>query len=113
VLVLHTFHERASPDRYRLAPLRLPFSSAVRQGRFDPLVLQRRQHPLGRSQQATERRAIDDAVARRWPLDLVIAGFKPVPRMVHHAGADHVEVDVRETARQMLVGVDRSGVVGA
>jgi hypothetical protein len=38
-------------------------------------------------------------------------GFEPVPRMVYDTGADHVEVDVGEAAGQMLVGVDRGGVV--
>jgi hypothetical protein len=76
-LILHSLDERPSPHRHRFAPLWLPFGLAARQGRLDPLVLQLRQLVVRRSQQAAERRAIDDAVACGRLLDLVIAGFEP------------------------------------
>jgi hypothetical protein len=31
--------------------------------------------------------------------------------MIHHAGANHVQVDVDETAMQVLVGLDCGGVI--
>jgi hypothetical protein len=40
-----------------------------------------------------------------------MAGFGPVPRMVHNAGTDHVEVDIYEATREMIVSVDRCRVV--
>jgi hypothetical protein len=44
-------------------------------------------------------------------LNLLVATRPPLGRMLHHARAHHVEVDVNQTTGQMDAAVDRGGVV--
>jgi hypothetical protein len=48
--------------------------------------------------------SVDDAVARAFLLDLVVAADLPLRRMLDDAGAHHVQIDVHQAARQMLAG---------
>src|SRR5581483_10550749 len=54
---------------------------------------------------------VDDRVALRRLLDLVKYALLPLRRMIHYAGAGHVQIDVHHTAMQMLVCFNGCGVV--
>jgi hypothetical protein len=45
-------------------------------------------------------------VSLRRILDFLIPGLAPLPGVVDHSGAHHVQVDVRETARKVFVRLD-------
>jgi hypothetical protein len=44
-------------------------------------------------------------------LDFAEAAFLPLHGMIYHARADHVEIDIDQTAMQVLVILDSRGVI--
>ena len=108
----HPFDELPAPDRKALAPLRQALRCSAVQRRLDPLPMRHRQSRRTlHAQGLCERAAINEAVALRRHLDLVIAPSPPLGRVPHHASPDHVEVDVDQAARQVFACFDRRGVV--
>jgi hypothetical protein len=44
-------------------------------------------------------------------LNLTVTAVRPFSWMVHYPGANHVQVDVDQTAIQMLVGLDGGSMI--
>ena len=73
---------------------------------LNPLAVRRLHlYHLRESQKPRELPYIDQTVAIRRCLNFAIAAMRPTSRVRHHAGADHVEIDVNKAAREMIVAL--------
>ena len=106
--------ELAFPDRKTLAPHRHPPLATDAPRGLDLLRIHHRQSRQTLDTQTLgKRRAIHDAVTQWRHLDLMVAPGMPLGWVRHHAGTDHVAVDVDDAARQVLAGFEPGGAVGA
>lgn len=97
-------------DRYR--PAIVPLPCLVHQRLSNPLAVRSLKiHHLSEATQCAQALQFDQGVALRGILNLPVAAVRPLRWVLHHAGSHHVQINMDRTAMQMLVGLDRRGVI--
>ena len=109
---LGLFDKTPATDRNALSPTVLPLETTLAESIIDPLPIHFPEaFGVGKSTEALQFRMVDHRISGGRSDDLVVSAHVPFRRMVHHTGANHIQVDIHQAADQMLVALHRGRMI--
>ena len=107
-MVLRLVNEWFAPDCDAFGPSALALAGVFVKGVTDPLpVMLRESLVVMYTEQRHQFRPVDECISFFGGLDFVVSAPGPFRRMRHHAGVDHVQVNVDQAPDEVLVTLHR------